>query len=501
MTRVLFVTSEVHPLVRTGGLADVSASLPEALGHIGYDINILLPGYPEALKLTRDTGALHKARLWVDSYDVNLWQTRLPGTAVTLWVVDCAQLFGRRGNPYTNSKGQPWKDNARRFQLFAKVGAKIALGKAGLSWTPELVHCNDWQSALLPIYLELIPDRPSTVFTIHNLASQGLFPRDTFRNLGLPEHLWSYDLLEFKGQLAFIKGGLVFSDRITTVSPAYAEEIQHPEFGCGLENLLHQRRHELAGILNGIDTRTWNPENDPHIPHHFGSEDIKSKRLCRFQLQRDLGLEQTESPLFCFVGRLVERKGLDWLLDILPALFRRGCKLALLGDESSHREPGTQESGSEERKYEGELAKLARQWPLRLSVTFEYDEGLAHRITAGSDMLLMPSRFEPCGLNQLYSLRYGTVPIVHQVGGLRDTVFDASDSSSKRPNGFCFDIPDASAFLATIERALRFYENRRAWRRLQENAMTGDYSWNHSARLYSDLYQNILAERQHAIWD
>lgn len=496
MTRVLFVTSEVHPLVRTGGLADVSASLPEALGHIGYDVTILLPGYPAAMELTRDAGAFHKARLWVDSYDVNLWQTRLPGTAVTLWIVDCAQLFRRPGNPYQNAEGQPWKDNARRFQLFAKVGAKIALGKAGLSWTPEVVHCNDWQSALLPVYLELSSERPSTVFTVHNLANQGLFPQDTFQNFGLPEKSWSYDLLDLKGQLAFIKGGLVFSDRITTVSPGYAEEIQTPEFGCGLEDLLFQRRHELTGILNGINTRTWDPENDAHLPHHYGPEDIKSKRLCRFQLRQELGLEQTDAALFCFVGRMVKRKGLDWLLEVLPALLKRGCQLAMIGAGTA-----SQESSSEERKFEFAMDQLARKWPGQLSVTIAYDEALVHRIIAGSDMLLMPSRFEPCGLSQLYSLRYGTVPIVNRVGGLRDTVFDASSNSGEIANGFSFDIPDAAALLSTIERALRHYESPRTWRRLQENAMTGDYSWNRSARLYSDLYQNILAERQHAIWD
>lgn len=490
MTRVLFVTSEVYPLVRTGGLADVSASLPEALGHIGYDISILLPGYPSALDLVRQGGAQHLARLWIDSYDVNLWQTRLPGTAVTLLLVDCAQLFRRPGRPCQNIAGEDWKDNARRFQLFAKVGAKIALGKAGLAWVPELVHCNDWQSALLPVYLELITERPSTVFTVHNLADQGLFPRDTFRNLGLAEHLWSFDLLEHQGQLAFIKGGLVFSDRITTVSPGYAREIQTPEFGCGLEDLLRQRRRALTGILNGIDTRVWDPEKDSYIARDYGPDQLKSKQLCRADLQRKLGFEASEAPLFGFIGRFVERKGLDWLLAVMPALLRRGYQMALLGS-------GT---GSGEPRYEDALRTLAEAWPRQLSVTADYDEPLAHQITAGSDLLLMPSRFEPCGLNQLYGLHYGTLPIVHRVGGLKDTVFDPIDSDSDIANGFCFDIPDASAFLTAIERAVKYFGNRRAWRRLQENAMAGDYSWNRSARQYSDLYQDILAERQHAVW-
>jgi len=490
MTRILYVTSEVYPIVRTGGLADVSASLPEALGHMGYDVNILLPGYPAAMELTREAGMQAKARLWVDSYDVKLWQTRLPGTAVTLWLVDCAQLFGRPGNPYQNSAGEDWKDNARRFQLFAKVGSKIALGKAGLTWAPELVHCNDWQTALLPVYLELIAERPSTVFTVHNLAAQGLFPRNTFQNLGLPERLWSFDLLEHQGQLAFIKGGLVFSDRITTVSPGYAAEIQTPEFGCGLDDLLHQRRRALTGILNGIDTRTWDPETDVYIARDYGPDQLKNKRLCRADLQRKVGLENNDAPLFGFVGRFAERKGVDWLLAVMPGLLRRGCQMVMLGAGA----------GTGDGHYEESLARLAQEWPRQLSVTIDYDNPLAHQITAGADLLLMPSRFEPCGLNQLYALHYGTLPIVHRVGGLRDTVFDPMDSDSAMANGFCFEIPDASAFLTAIERALKYFDNRRAWRRLQDNAMAGDYSWNRSARLYGELYQDVLAERQHAVW-
>ncbi|MBW4933199.1 glycogen synthase GlgA [Marinobacter sp. F4206] len=482
MTRVLFVSSEVYPLVKTGGLADVSASLPEALCRLGYDVNILLPGYPSAMETAGASGASRKARISIDGYTVNLVETRLPGAAVTLWLVDCPPLFGREGNPYQNDQGEDWPDNAWRFKLFARVGAKIAMDQAGLSWHPEIVHCNDWQSALLPVFLEPYPERPGTVFTIHNLAYQGLFSRKTFEDLGLDESLWRFEKLEFHGRLSFIKGGLVFSDRITTVSPGYAEEIQTPALGYGLDGLLRYRRPQLSGILNGIDTRTWNPEEDPHLDNHYGRDHLKNKRLCQANLQRSLGLGPNGAVLLGFVGRLVEQKGLDWLLTVMPPLLERGCQFAMLG--------------SGERRYEEPLKELSLKWPDRVSLTLGYDEALAHRITAGCDLFLMPSRFEPCGLNQMYSLRYGTIPVVHSVGGLRDTVFDPADTGIDNANGFCFKSPDSASFLAAIERALDCHKNRKAWRRLQENGMAGDYSWKQSALHYGELYQGILAERQ-----
>lgn len=482
MTRVLFATSEAYPLVKTGGLGDVSASLPEALCREGYDVHILLPGYPAAMAGAAKAGARRATRLSVGAHTVDLWQARLPETAVTLWLVDCPPLFERDGNPYQDDQGDDWPDNAERFQVFAQVGAKMALAQAGLSWSPEIVHCNDWQSALLPVYLEPHPDRPGTVFTIHNLAYQGLFARDTFLALGLPEHLWRFDQLEFHDQLSFIKGGLVFSDRITTVSPGYAEEIQTPELGYGLDGLLRHRRHQLSGILNGIDTRIWNPEDDPFLDSHYGRDHLKQKKQCQIHLRQKLGLAPDAVPLLGFIGRLVEQKGLEWLLAVIPPLLRRGCQFALLGAGES--------------RYEQPLQQLARAWPAQMSLTLGYDEALAHQITAGCDLFLMPSRFEPCGLNQMYSLHYGTIPVVHSVGGLRDTVFDPADTGIDAANGFCFRRPDADAFLEAIEAALDCHKNRRAWRRLQENGMAADYSWKQSARHYGQLYQEILAERR-----
>ena len=482
MTRVLFATSEVYPLVKTGGLADVSASLPEALCRLGYDVQILLPGYPGAIQSARDTGSRRKSRFRIGQYEVALWQTRLPGTPVTLWLVDCPPLFERPGNPYQNENGQDWWDNAHRFELFGRVGAMMAAGEVGLNWTPDLVHCNDWQTGLIPVFLDHCYHRPGTVFTIHNLAYQGIFSHETFRSLGLPDSLWHMDRLEFYGQLSFIKGGLVFSDRITTVSPGYAREIKTPEFGNGLDGVLRHRQKSLTGILNGINTRIWNPEEDPELAFHYGRDHLKNKAQCQARLQQALGLEVSGGPLLGFIGRLVEQKGVDWLIAVMPELLERGCQFVVLG--------------AGEARYEEAFKQLARQWPGRMSLTLGYDEGLSHRITAGSDIFLMPSRFEPCGLNQMYSLRYGTVPVVHAVGGLSDTVLDPDEAGTRKANGFRFSEASAPALMAAITRALEYFRSRKRWRRLQENGMGGDYSWNQRAHIYGDLYRSILKERQ-----
>jgi starch synthase len=487
MIRVLFATSEVFPLVKTGGLADVSASLPEALCRLEYDVQILLPGYPDAIKAARKAGSRRKSRFQIGQYSVSLWQTRLPGTAVTLWLVDCPPLFDRPGNPYKNEEGKDWWDNAHRFELFARVGAMMAMGEAGLTWKPDLVHCNDWQTGLIPVFLESYQDRPGTVFTIHNLAYQGIFSHETFRALGLPDSLWRLDQLEFYGQLSFIKGGLVFGDRITTVSHGYAREIQTQQFGCGLDGLLRHRRGALSGILNGIDTRVWNPEEDPELAFHYGRDHLKNKTQCQARLQQELGLEVNGGPLLGFIGRLVEQKGVDWLIEVMPELLEQGCQFVILG--------------SGEARYEEPLKLLARQWPEQMSLTLGYDEGLSHRITGGCDLFLMPSRFEPCGLNQMYSLRYGTVPVVHAVGGLSDTVHDPQEVGIDTANGFRFSEASTSGLLEAVTRALAYFRKRKQWRRLLQNGMAADYSWKHRAREYGDLYQTILNERQQQLQD
>jgi len=481
MTRVLFATSEVYPLVKTGGLADVSASLPQALCDLGCDVQILMPGYPAALETAAAAGSYRKS-LRIGEYEVKLWQTRLTGTEVRLWLVDCPSLFDRPGNPYKNEKGLDWEDNAQRFALFCRVGALMAAGDAGLDWQPDLVHCNDWQTGLLPVFLDSCSHRPRTLFTIHNLAYQGLFSQQTFRSLGLSESLWRWDRLEFHGNLCFMKGGLVFSDRITTVSPGYAREIQTLEFGNGLDGVLRHRRERLTGILNGIDADVWNPEHDPELAFNYRRDQKWNKARCKASLQEELGLEVNNGPLLGFVGRLAEQKGLDWLTSVMPGLLERGCQFALLG--------------SGESRYEEPLRQMSLHWPGQMSLTLGFDEGLAHRITAGADIFLMPSRFEPCGLNQMYSLRYGTVPVVHAVGGLADTVSDPDQSGIDRANGFRFSKADDQALLAALNRALDCFGNPPCWRRLQDNGMSADYSWKQSARSYFDLYQSMLRAHQ-----
>jgi len=482
MTRILFATSEVFPLVKTGGLADVSASLPEALCRLGHDCQIILPGYPVAIEAARKAGSKRITRFHYGQYDVALWQTTLPGTPVKLWLVDCPALFDRHGDsPYQNENGEDWWDNAHRFHLFARISAMMALGQLGLSWKPDIVHCNDWQAGLIPVFLQSCKHPPPTVFTIHNLAYQGLFSHETFRALGLPDHLWSLDQLEFHGQLSFIKGGLVFADVITTVSPTYAREIKTPEFGYGLDGLLRHRAERLTGILNGIDARFWDPRQDHYLGSHYEQGDLAGKAECREELQRELGLAASPTPLFGFVGRLVEQKGLDWLLAVMPALLENGCQFAILG--------------SGEACYQEALQALARDWPSRFSLTLGYNEALAHRITAGADMFLMPSRFEPCGLNQMYSLRYGTIPVVHGVGGLNDTVFDPAESPTKIANGFVFHEASPEALLTTIERALHAREHPKTWQRLQKKGMAADYSWKNRAKQYSRLYRTLVDDQ------
>lgn len=481
--RVLFVTSEVYPIIKTGGLADVSASLPEALCNLDLDVRVLLPGYPAALRVAREKGSKIIAQLQVGEHEVTLHETVIPGTAVNVWLVNCPPLFDRPGGPYQNDRGEDWEDNALRYHLFARVAVLVALGQAGLRWMPDVVHCNDWQSGLVPALLPDSRQGPATVFTIHNLAYQGLFPVATFQELELPDNLWHFSALEFHGQLSFIKGGLVFSDRLTTVSPAYAREIQQPDFGCGLDGLLRHRAPVLSGVLNGMDTRIWNPENDHFLDHTYGCDSIDSKRLCRADLQRHLGLDSSqEKPVLGYIGRLVDQKGVDLLLQVIPGMLQQGCQVVILGSGMLH--------------FEREFRALADLWPGSLSLTIGYDEALAHRITAGADIFMMPSRFEPCGLNQMYSLRYGTVPVVHRVGGLSDTVIDPLDGPGSRANGFCFSGAEAGAFAGALNRALGCFQDPAAWRRLQINGMGGEYSWQDRAGTYAEIYKEALTERR-----
>ena len=476
--RILFVASEAHPLIKTGGLGDVAGALPAALHALGQDVRLLLPAYREVLQHVGRT-EVAGTPLRLGAHPVRLLSATLPGSGVPVWLVDSPPHFDRPGNPYVDDNGRDWPDNAERYAVFARAATAVALNQTGLAWQPTVVHGNDWQSGLVPALLSQTPARPATVFTVHNLAYQGLFPLTEYRRLDLPMALWSLDGLEFYGQASYMKAGLAYADMLSTVSPTYAREICTPEFGCGLDGLLRQRADRLRGILNGADYSEWDPSRDPHLPHHYSATELQGKAANKADLQRELGLPRAAAtPLIGFVGRLVEQKGIDLVLAILPELVQEQVQIVILG------------SGSKE--FEQALAALATQYPRCLRVQIGFSEALAHRIEAGADLFLMPSRYEPCGLNQIYSLRYGTPPLVRATGGLADTVTDVNHGID-RATGFTFDQPTPAALLDTLLRALRLYRaDPRAWRRMIRNGMTRDYSWQQSAIAYLDLYEEAL---------
>lgn len=489
--KILFATSEAFPLIKTGGLADVSGSLPRALLSLGHDVRVLLPAYREALAKARATGIKKIATLALDGHTVNLLETRLPGTRVKVWLLDCPEFFDRADNPYLDENGQPFLDNDRRFLLLSQAAAQLALDRCGCAWQPDVLHCNDWQTALAPALLSMETRRPATVFTIHNMAYQGLFSYDTFLATNLPARFWSYDALEFHHQFSFIKGGIVFADRVNTVSPSYAREIQTPEFGYGLDGLLRYRGAHLSGILNGIDAEEWNPGTDAHLVQRYNRRTLALKVQNKLALQRQFGLpHDTAIPLVGFIGRLVEQKGIDWLLACIDTLLEGDAQLLLLG------------SGAQE--YEHALRAAMRKHPQNIAVTIGYNETLAHRIEAGADLFLMPSRFEPCGLNQMYSLRYGTVPLVHRVGGLADTVIDMNDATlaDGSANGFVFAADNgktnADTMRVALMRALHTYRDSKRWRQLQLQGMNRDFSWQQSAQTYEQLYRDAIADGRDA---
>ena len=477
--KILFATAEVHPLVKTGGLADVCGSLPQALQLLGHDVRLVLPAYPQAVARASEEHALEQvASLELGGERARLLEGVLPGSEVPLYLLDAPGHFRREGSPYVDADGNDWDDNAARFTAFARAVCRVALGKVGLPWVPDVVHCHDWHTGLVPALLSREPRRPSTVFTIHNLAYQGLFPHQTFVELGLPADLWSAEGVEFHGQLSFIKGGLAYADWISTVSPTYADEICRPDMGCGLDGLLRHRRGRLTGILNGADYDLWDPSRDPWIAHSYSAADLEGKRGNKRDLQRRFGLNEDDGvPLIASCGRLVEQKGVDLLVDAIPRLMRRDVQLVVVG--------------TGERRFGDALTQAAAAFPGRVRAHVGYTEELAHQVEAGADMFLMPSRFEPCGLNQLYSLRYGTVPIVRRTGGLADTVVDVDepDRQAGGANGFHFEAPEAAELLVGVERALEWYRRPAVWRLLATSGMTRDFSWSRSAGRYHDLYR------------
>lgn len=476
MKKILFVTSEAHPLIKTGGLADVSSSLPKALADLEQDVRLILPNYG-ALKLNNEVHL--RSEFPIGSYFVRLLETKLPESSVMVWLIDCPAYFGMAGNPYVDSLGHSYPNNAERFALFCRAVCEVAMNRVHLDWKADIVHCNDWQTGLVPALLSLEYQCPQTVFTIHNMAYQGVFSGLTASVLQLPPQLLSQDGLEFHGMISFIKGGIAYADKITTVSPTYAQEIQTAEFGYGLEGLLTYRNDDLTGIINGIDNE-WNPADDPLIFQKYTVDSLSEKVQNKTALQARLNLPVDEAVFTIgLISRLVEQKGIDLILDCLQDLLSLPVQIVILG--------------SGDKDFEHRLSQFAAAYPHKMALTLGYSETLAHLIEAGADVFLMPSRFEPCGLNQMYSQCYGTLPIVRNTGGLADTVIDTLPNSiaDKTATGFIFEEENAGALFETLKRALVLHSLPDTWQQLQVNAMTCDFSWKSSAKQYLDLYESI----------
>lgn len=478
--RVLFLSSEVAPFAKTGGLADVSAALPAALARAGLEVRICMPRYgsiphipPSPPKREGESAVATRSEIV---------ETRLGD--VPVWMVDHPGYFDRPG--LYGEGGQDYEDNLERFAFFCRA----ALGwcrKSG--WKPDVIHCNDWQTALVPVYLKTGQsgadlDQTGTLLTIHNLAYQGVFPAEQFSATGLPRDLFNPAALEFWGKVNLLKGGLVFADLLSTVSPTYAREIQTPEFGSGLEGVLRQRAGDLYGILNGADYTVWDPWVDDLIPARYSAADLSGKAVCKAELQREFGLTPApDAPLLGVVSRLADQKGLDLIAACLDRIIASGAQFVLLGTGDP--------------KYEELFRRAAAAHPGSVGVRIGFDERLAHWIEAGADVFLMPSRYEPSGLNQLYSLRYGTVPVVRRTGGLADSITDATPDAIERgeATGFVFEEYSVAAFWAAVERALAAYRDPEIWSKLIHAGMAADFSWDRAAAGYVELYERAAAKR------
>ena len=470
------------PWVKTGGLGDVAAALPAALHRAKHDIRVLLPAYPALLQAFPD--ALQLAQL--PALAPALPPARLLGAkadGLPLILLDCPELFDHPGNPYLDALGNDRADNGIRFGLLSRVAALLGQPASPLGWQPDVVHANDWHSALAPVWLHYEGGAASVV-TVHNMAFQGNFPADHLAALGLPEHAWRFDGVEYHGLLSFLKAGLQFATLISTVSPSYAREILDEAFGYGLASLLRHRASDLRGILNGVDGALWNPAADPALAAPYDANRLAAKRDNKRALQLEMGLEPADDrPLFGIISRLTHQKGLDLVLTLDEGITQLPAQLAVLGSGDQAMEAG--------------FSALAARHPRQVAVRLGFDEALAHRIEAGADCFLMPSRFEPCGLNQMYSLRYGTPPIVRATGSLADTVVDVSNATlaDKTANGFVFEEATPHALWLALERATRCWHDRKLWQRIQQNGMRRDFSWSHAVREYVALYRDAIAAR------
>ncbi|WP_245575030.1 glycogen synthase GlgA [Chitinilyticum litopenaei] len=478
MMRILHVAAELFPLLKTGGLADVVGALPLALGAGGADVRVLLPAFPAILAGTNVEGEVARFDSFAGPARLLFGKT---ADGVQLYLIDAPQCYDRPGNPYHDAEQRAYADNHLRFALLGWVAAQLAQGLDGF-WRPAVVHAHDWHAGLAPAYLAAAGRPARSVITVHNLAYQGVFGAETFAGLALPAAFFDREGVEFHGNLSFLKAGLYFADHITTVSPSYAREITTAEQGCGLEGLLQARSGQLSGILNGVDEAVWHPATDALLPANYSSEKMAGKAKCKTALQHELGLdEQDEQPLFVVVSRLTEQKGLPLVLDVLPELLARGGQFALLGSGDAWLEEA--------------FRQLAHAHPRQVAVKLGYNEALSHRLIAGGDVIMVPSRFEPCGLTQLYGLQYGTLPLVRRVGGLADTVSDVSleNLADDCATGFVFHDLSAADCLRAVRRVFALWSRAREWKSVRRRAMAQDVGWQASAEHYLALYQQLIS--------
>jgi starch synthase len=478
--KVLSVASELYPLIKTGGLADVAGALPLAMGQHGVEMRSLLPGYPAVMK---KIGKTKKVASIPSLFGVKAAVLFAVHEGLELYVLDAPAFFQRDGGPYTDALGRDHVDNWKRFAALSLAAAEIAAGLIP-SWKPDLVHAHDWQAGLVPVYMRFgrAPETPS-VMTVHNIAFQGQFSPAIFPELALPPEAFSMDCVEYYGDVGFLKGGLQVASAITTVSPTYAREIFQPEFGMGLEGLVQARAGHVSGIVNGIDTAVWNPATDPLVAAPFSAKQLARRGASRQAVMRHFGLDG-DGPIFCIISRLTWQKGMDLLAEVAGDIVAQGGMLAVLG--------------SGDRALEGALVQAASHHKGRIGVHIGYDEPLSHTMQAGSDAILIPSRFEPCGLTQLYALRYGCIPVVARTGGLADTVIDANAAAIAAgvATGFQFSTITADGLRQALARVFEVWRDPETWRQMQKNGMKSDVSWDKSAAAYADLYTRLLSKGQ-----
>jgi starch synthase len=491
---LLMVSSEAVPYAKTGGLADVAGALPLELAKLGHDVILLLPRY----RCLNDSGRSFRSVCRIDVptphglVDTLIEEDIIPAgegaRQVRVWTIRNEALFDRPG--LYQDQGVDYPDNLDRFSFFCRATIKVmAYLQSACRWNTHILHLHDWQTALCAVYLNTIDrDRPEvqgvrTVLTLHNVGYQGLFPEVEFEKTGLPPSLFTPAGLEYYGSVNLLKGGMVFADYVTTVSPTYAREILTPEFGFGLEGVLRHRQDRPIGILNGIDIDRWNPETDKYLPANYSVIDRSGKQVCKRILQREFQLPETSVPVLSVIARLTSQKGLDLVETIIPQLMTMDLQLVILG------------TGDPE--LEAKFKMLQASYPHRMGLRIGFDEGLAHRIEAGADVLVMPSRYEPCGLSQLYSLRYGTVPVVRKTGGLADTVLPltAQNREVGRTTGFHVEEDTSEALLAVLRRVVAVYQDRSMWEQLVEAGMRTDVSWARSADAYDRLFVSLARDR------